>query len=252
MLSKKEIQFIRSLKLKKYRQQHGTFVAEGEKWLNEIIQTQHPVQHIYLTTQLWFDKLYSIPAYRGKVTLINDKTLQKISQLKSPNKVLCLLNQFTPVINQTLLKKHFTIVCDDVSDPGNMGSIIRSACWFGYPQIICSPNCVDIYNAKVVQATMGTLLKVNILTTPLIPLFDQTPNIPIYVSSLNGQSLQQLQPVKPGFLVIGNESKGVRPIILNKTQHLIKIDGSGQAESLNASVAAGVLMYYFSLPKADD
>jgi len=149
------------------------------------------------------------------------------------------------VLAQDLLTQQITIVCDDISDPGNMGSIIRTACWFGYPQIICSPNCVDIYNAKVVQATMGTMLKVNILSTQLIPLFEQLPEIPVYASSLLGEPLSQFKSVKNGFLVIGNESKGVSPLILNTAKHLIKIEGSGEAESLNAAVAAGVFMFYF-------
>lgn len=249
MLSKKEIQFIRSLKLKKYRQKYATFIAEGEKWMDEIINAQYPVQNIYTTSLHWFEKSNSLPFYQGKVTLINEKTLQKISQLKTPNKILCVLNQPAITLNQAYLNQHITLVCDDISDPGNMGSIIRTACWFGYPQIICSPNCVDVYNPKVVQATMGTLLKVHIFRAELIPLFEQLPEIPVYASSLNGKSLSQYNSVKKGFLVIGNESKGVSQSILTKAQHLVKIEGSGDAESLNASVAAGVFMFHFKKNK---
>lgn len=245
MLSKKEVQFIRSLKLKKYRQLHHTFIAEGEKWLNEILKVHYPVQHIYTIEESIFKKIASYPIYEGKVTLINEKTLQKISQLKTPNKVLCLLKMSKSTLNDSDLSKHINIVCDDISDPGNMGTIIRTACWFGYPQIICSPNCVDIYNPKVVQSTMGTMLKVNICSMPLLNLFEQKYDIPLYATSLQGKSLQQIGTPSNGFLVIGNESKGVRPTILDKAHHLIKIEGSGQAESLNASVAAGVLMFAF-------
>jgi len=171
--------------------------------------------------------------------------LQKISQLKTPNKVLCILNIKKNTLNETHLSKHINIVCDNISDPGNMGTIIRTACWFGYPQIICSPNCVDIYNPKVVQATMGTMLKVNIWAEPLLNLFEKKSTIKIYSTSLAGKPLQQLSPPENGFLVIGNESRGVSQAILDKAHHLIKIEGSGQAESLNASVAAGVLMFAF-------
>lgn len=245
MLSKKDIQFIRSLKLKKYRQQYQTYIAEGEKWLQEIVKANYPVQHIYVTTANLLQKLGNTPQYKNKVTLISEKALKQISQLKTPNQALCLLKIPQLVLNEKLLKNNITIVCDNISDPGNMGTIIRTACWFGCTQIVCAPQCVDVYNSKVIQATMGTLLHVNALTIEPAHLFKQNTTLPIYAASLNGKPINEIKLTKNGFLIIGNESKGIRPQLLSQASHLIKIEGSGLAESLNASVAAGIMMYHF-------
>jgi len=246
MLSKKEIQLLRSLGQKKYRQQHQLFIAEGEKWLFEIVNNRFPVEQIYLSSEKLFTTVNQYSEYKGKVTLINEKNLQKISQLKTPNQALCLLKIPKTTLQQKKLFQQVSIVCDEIKDPGNMGTIIRTACWFGYPQIICSENCVDVYNPKVVQASMGTMLHMNIYYTPLEEFFENNKDLPVYVSDLNGKPLKETSFQQKGFLVLGNEAHGVRPTILKQADHLIKIEGGGKAESLNVAVAAGILMFYAS------
>jgi len=244
MLSKKEIQFIQSLKIKKYRHKTATFIAEGENWLNEVLTIQAPVKNIFTSNENIFNTIKKIKYYTNHVRLINEKTLAKISQQKTPNKVLCLL----PFLNDALavfsFQQNFTLVCDDIRDPGNLGTIIRTACWFGIEQIILSETCVDIYNNKVTQASMGALLHINIVYQNLETLFYQHKNIPIYATSLKGQMLDKTQNYAPGFILIGNEAKGISEPLLTLSKHHIKIKGSGKAESLNAAVAAGIIMNY--------
>jgi len=242
MLTKKEIQFIQSLKLKKYRHKATTFVAEGENWFNEIIAAKATIKHIYTSNQNIYNIAVNIRDYKHKVTLINEKTLDKISQQKTPNKVVCLLPFFSQQFNAKILQKKFTLTCDDIRDPGNLGTIIRTACWFGIEQIILSETCVDIYNSKVVQASMGTLLHINIAYKNLETLFKEHTEIPIYATSLNGNILDKNIKHPPGLILIGNEAKGVSKDLLNLSTHLIKIKGNGKAESLNAAVAAGIVL----------
>jgi len=244
MLTKKEVQFIQSLKLKKYRHNTTTFIAEGENWLNEIITSKAVVKHIYTCNDIIYDKVSKIEYYSNKVTLINEKILGKISQQKTPNKVLCLLPFLKSEINRKKLQQNFTLVCDDIRDPGNLGTIIRTACWFGIEQIFLSETCVDIYNAKVTQSTMGALLYTNIIYRNLKNLIKSNNNIPIYATSLKGKTLDKNEKYKPGFILIGNEANGVSKALLDLSTHHIKIKGSGKAESLNAAVAAGIIMNY--------
>jgi len=242
MLTKKEIQFIQSLKLKKYRHKSSTFIAEGENWLNEILTAKVPVQHIYTFDANIFKSINNLKKYNNKITLLNEKTLVKISQQKTPNKVLCLLSFFKNELNTKVLQQNFTLVCDDIRDPGNLGTIIRTACWFGIEQIILSESCVDIYNPKVTQATMGTLLHTKIVYKNLEDLFKENKKIPVYATSLKGEILDKNIEYKPGFIVVGNEAKGISKKLLDLSTHHIKIQGGGKAESLNAAVATGIIL----------
>lgn len=244
MLTKKEIQFIQSLKLKKYRHKSATFIAEGENWLKEIIAFKAKVKHIYTSNENIYHSVKNKTDFAGKVTLINEKILVKISQQKTPNKVLCLLPFFKNEINTKKLIQNFTLVCDDIRDPGNLGTIIRTACWFGIEQIILSESCVDIYNPKVTQATMGTLLHTKVSYQNLTNLFKNNKNIPIYATSLKGELLDKSKTYPPGFILIGNEAKGISKTLLDLSTHHIKIKGSGKAESLNAAVATGIILNY--------
>jgi len=244
MLTKKEIQFIQSLKLKKYRHKTATFIAEGEKWLNEIIAAKTTVKQIYTCSETIYNAIKKVMPYANKVTLINEKTLNKISQQKTPNKVLCLLPFLNNEINNKTLQQNYTLVCDDIRDPGNLGTIIRTACWFGVKQIILSKSCVDIYNAKVIQSTMGALLHSKIIYKNLEELFNNNKNIPIYATSLKGELLNKTKTYATGFILIGNEANGISKPLLKLSKHHIKIKGGGKAESLNAAVAAGIVLNY--------
>lgn len=240
MFSKKTVQFIRSLKLKKYRHQHQSYIAEGDKWFNEIIQNDVLPDAIFLTDKQLIDQYQLTEKYIDKISIIKPKELEQISQLKTPNKVLCLLPFFSSKLNINTFKEDFTLVCDNIKDPGNLGTIIRTASWYNFKQIILSPECVDIYNSKVVQSTMGALLHVNIHQTELIELFKENVNVPIYPATLKGKNIKQAK-LENGFVVIGSESHGVDKAILKLTSERITIPKYGKAESLNAAVAAGII-----------
>jgi len=237
-----EIQFIQSLKLKKYRHKNTTFIAEGENWFNEVIVAKASVIHIYTSNQNIYNTAANIKDYQHNVTLINEKTLDKISQQKTPNKVVCLLPFFKHQLNTKILQKKFTLVCDDIRDPGNLGTIIRTACWFGIEQVILSESCVDVYNPKVVQASMGTLMYTKIIYQNLESLFKENKKTPVYASSLKGEELNKNESYPFGFIVVGNEAKGISKKLLQLSTHHLKIKGRGKAESLNAAVATGIIL----------
>jgi len=240
MISKKQIQFIRSLKLKKYRHQQQMFIAEGEKWLNEIIQNEVHSESIFLTDEKLIDQYKITVPYLDKISIIKPKELEQISQLKTPNKIVTVLPIFNNKLNITDLKNDFTLVCDNIKDPGNLGTIIRTASWYNFKQIILSENCVDIYNSKVVQSTMGALLHLNIYQCNLIELFKQHKQIPIHATAIKGKAIRSLE-LKSGFVVIGSESHGVGKEILKLCTNRISIKKYGKAESLNVAVATGII-----------
>ena len=136
------------------------------------------------------------------------------------------------------------LMLDTIQDPGNLGTIIRTADWFGFKHILCSPGTADCFNPKVIQSTMGSIFRVNIRYADLFKTIEEHPQIPVWITSLEGNDIRQLKPVDNVFLVVGNESKGVHPDIEKKADQKVFIPGLGNAESLNAAVAAGIMMFW--------
>ncbi|HEX8676622.1 MAG TPA: RNA methyltransferase, partial [Segetibacter sp.] len=159
---------------------------------------------------------------------------------QTPNEVVVIAQQFVPA-DEPKLKGRLTIVLDGIQDPGNMGTIIRIADWFGLHQIICSNDCVEMYNYKVVQSTAGSILRVSCWYKDLHQ-WKPDINIPVFGALLNGQNIYSIGKVKEGLLVIGNESKGIRDPFISKITHPVTIPKSGLAESLNAAVATGIIV----------
>jgi len=143
---------------------------------------------------------------------------------------------------EPLFENRISLILDDIQDPGNLGTIIRNADWFGIENIICSENCVDCYNPKVVQSTMGSLSRVNIVYTDLISFIKKKVGISLYAAALSGTSIYKIEKIKEAFILIGNESKGVHEDILKLATHKITIPKYGHAESLNAAVASGIIL----------
>jgi TrmH family RNA methyltransferase len=164
-----------------------------------------------------------------------------MSLLKTPNKVVAVFKQRMPSLAPVLNNK-ISLMLDDIQDPGNMGTLIRIADWFGIENIICSENCVECYNPKVVQATMGSLASVNILYTDLIAFIQKNKKINIYAAALSGASVFEMGKIKQGIILIGNESKGIHSDLLKLAFEKITIPRFGHAESLNAAVAAGIIL----------
>lgn len=236
MLSKNELKYIQSLCQKKQRQATGMFLAEGPKIVDELLNSHFTVNKVYATDEWDAGKL----ADPSILTRVSAHELAKISGLQTPQQILAVARQYWPDA-APLLNQKITLVLDGIQDPGNLGTIIRIADWFGIQEIVCSLDTVDCYNPKVVQATMGSLLRVKIWYEAL-PAFLAKQQMPILGALLSGQSVYATQVDDPSLLVIGNEAKGIREELLPLINQPISIPGKGGAESLNAGVATGILV----------
>ncbi len=241
MLSKNELKYIQSLCHKKQRTAERLFIVEGVKLVHEIITTGYPVKNIYATDQ-WIAPDGNLP-----VTRITEQELNKISSLQTPNQVLAVVHQ-QEITDEPELNDSLTLVLDGIQDPGNMGTMIRIADWFGILQIIASEDTVELYNPKVIQSTMGSFMRVKIWYRDIASLL-KGREVPVYGAVLDGVSMYEIQPPKAGILVIGNESKGIRQDLQSLIDHRITIPKMGHAESLNAAVAMGILVSQFKKPR---
>jgi len=238
MLSKAQISLITSLQNKKYRKQHGLFIVEGIKSVMEFISSSYEVESIFYTgdANTKVGKIsHNIKSYE-----LTDTEFQKISTLKSPQGILALVKlPLQQKIVPSNLKNKFSLVLDDVQDPGNLGTIIRTAEWFGIEHIICSIGTVDAYNPKVVQATMGSLARLQIHYTDLTDFIPAT-GLKVYGALLNGQSIYQTVWANEGLIDMGNEGNGISDEIIALIDQAITIPRIGQAESLNVAVATTI------------
>jgi TrmH family RNA methyltransferase len=177
-------------------------------------------------------------------TEISELELSGISQLKTPNQVLAVFKKFETSAGSP--KEKISLVLDCIQDPGNMGTIIRTADWFGTSQVICSNDCADIYNPKVVQATMGSIARVSVFYTNLPEWLSEQKSVRIYAAVLQGKDVTKMNKIKEGIVIIGNESKGIHENILQLANEKITIPRKGRAESLNAAVATGIILSYLA------
>lgn len=238
MLSNKAVKDIQSLRDKKRRDEAGQFVAEGPKIVAEMITAAPGAIVCVYALQQWVAANQGLAA-NVPVTVIDERTLERISHLQTPNLVLALMRQF-PAVPPTVTSG-WALYLDTVQDPGNMGTIIRLADWFAINHIVCSTGCADVYNPKVVQSTMASLARVNIWTDAGGDWL-HAQQVPVFAAALDGRSLYEQEKPKAGILIIGNESKGIRAEYLSLATHAVTIPRLGQAESLNAAVATGILL----------
>ena len=243
MLTKKIVKYIQSLNLKKFRDTEGAFIAEGPKVVGEFLSSKKFVCNIICAEIDWLleNKTLMIETPSESVFVVDENWLQRISFLKTPNKVVAVFKEIKPS-KDIILKNKITIMLDELQDPGNLGTIIRIADWFGIENIICSENCVDCYNPKVVQSTMGSLARVTILYTDLNSFIKNNDEIKIYGAALSGTSIFEIGKIKEGIILIGNESKGIHETLFNSVSKKITIPRFGNAESLNAAVALGIIL----------
>ena len=229
-LSKNKIKWIRSLRLKKNRDAEALFIVEGTKMVQEILDGDFAHVECLVTTDESFDSMSL--AFHTDVS-----TMKSISGLSTPGTLLA-------VIRKPELKTEevgWTLALDGVQDPGNMGTIIRTADWFGIKEIICSQNTVDCFNPKVIQSTMGSIFRVNVRYENLEEYFDKESR-PIYGALLEGENMHTITPPKEGILLMGNEGSGISSELIAAISHPIHSPGSGGAESLNVAVATGILL----------
>ena len=233
MLSKSEIKYLRSLKLKKFRQKYDQFMVEGEKTIFELCTNSDMVQKVFGFESKRPDFL----AEEKEYICVTKKELEQISTQKSPQGLLALANK-KPA--QEKLESNFAIALDDIQDPGNLGTIIRIADWYGINSIICSPNSVDLYNPKTLAATMGSFCRVNVEYKDLadyLKAFDGN----IYACTMEGSSIYEISPKGKGIILIGNEGQGIKAELVSLCNNNVSIPRKGKAESLNAAIATAII-----------
>lgn len=241
MITKLQVKYIQSLGQKKFRDEEAVFIAEGPKIINELLCAPGLIPLILYATKEWIERnSTTIETGSAQLVEIKEQELERISFLQTPNEVMGIFKK--PVYAKPVFAGAVSLMLDGIQDPGNLGTIIRIADWFGISNIICSHDCADAYAPKVVQSTMGSIARVNVLYTGLVEWVQREGSLPLYAATLDGQSLNELQPVKEGIIVTGNESKGISPALLELCRHRVTIPRLGHAESLNAAVATGIIL----------
>jgi TrmH family RNA methyltransferase len=239
MLSKSQISFVKSLHQKKYRKETGLFIIEGIKSLTEFLPSDYQIESIFFLPE--YRPLLPESSSNIKLFEVNNADLAKISTLQTPPGVLALLKiPAAGAANIEVCRNTFSIALDQVQDPGNLGTIIRTADWFGFKNIICSENTVEVYNPKTVQATMGSLARVHVFYTNL-PAFLKKVEVPVYAAMLEGESLFKINWKKEGIVVLGNEGQGISAQVSDCVAHSITIPRIGAAESLNVSISGAII-----------
>lgn len=260
MLSKAKIKYVRSLEQKKFRQQEGAFVAEGTKTVGDLMAVMPP--RLILATRQWIDAQHILP--RCEIIEVSDDELRKASFLQHPQQVIAVFPMephaqgfslkgepaYAQDMPNTVLANKWdqatlSLALDGVQDPGNLGTIIRIADWFGIETIYCSHDTADAFNPKVVQATMGSIARVHIIYCDLLQLLNALPeNTPIYGTLLNGENIYRQELATHGLIIMGNEGKGISPAVAAKVNCRLLIpnfpDGRETADSLNVAVATAI------------
>jgi len=233
MLVKAQVKYIQSLGQKKFRDEEGAFIVEGPKMVRELLQAPN-LELVYLVATAAFRDT-GIPFIEVK-----DSELERVSFLSTPNQVLAVFKK--PVFPAADPGKGITLVLDGIQDPGNLGTIIRIADWFGVRQVICSRDSADVFSPKATQSTMGSITRVQVLYDDPAALLTRYPGMPVYTAVLEGKSIYHQARIAKGWIVIGNESKGIRGDLLKQATDPITIPRVGEAESLNAAVATGIIL----------
>lgn len=239
MITKAQVKHIRSLEDKNYRKESNSFLVEGDKMVKEALLSQIKVQEIF-AIESWLKIHHSLLPQDVKVYEVSNSELERLSLLKTPNSVLA--SMALPMMEKPKTEGRY-ILLDTIQDPGNMGSIIRIADWFNLDGVTLYGACTDPFSPKCVQSSMGSILRVSIGDVTLEDLQHRYANVSIIGASLDGKALRQSESWKNGFIAIGNESKGISDEIKSICTSLLKIEGGGKAESLNAAVAAGIICH---------
>ena len=256
VLSKNQIKRIRSLKHKKFRDRHGLFAVEGSKVVRELASAdahEHSRFHIHslYATLGWLNHNRESLTGSYPVTGISEQDLEKISFLSTPNEALALVKIPEYELNPESLQAELTLVLDSVRDPGNLGTIIRIANWFGIPNIVCSPDSADLFNPKTIQSTMGSFLSVSVFYTALCPLlsyFYHETSLPVYGAFLSGVNIYTHPLESHALIVLGNESQGISEQIMPFIRTRLNIPAfspDNKPDSLNVAQAAAIICSEF-------
>ena len=236
MITKNTIKQVASLRQQKFRKELGLFVVEGRKMVEELLCSHFTVKALYATE----DCLDLFP----QAKTVTEVQMAQMSGQDTPPGILAIVS--IPKTQQLSSSPRFILALDGIANPGNMGTIIRTAEWFGIRDIVCSPDCVEVWNPKVIQATMGSIFRANIVEADLTQFLSeqQRQGKAVYGALLEGKNLFEMKDCKDGIIVIGSESHGIRKEVLPHITCPITIPrvGASQTESLNASVAAAIIM----------
>ena len=238
MITKNQFKYIQSLGQKKPRDADNVFIAEGPKLVNELLLSPIcNVTHIYAVSN-WIAQNKQL---QSEIVEVTHEELEKISQLNTPNQVVAIAEKIK-WNGEPQVKNKVSLVLDTIQDPGNLGTIIRLADWFGIETIFCSNDSADIYNPKVVQSSMGSITRVRAEYMDLTDLLKHNNEIRLYATVLDGRDITKMEKLNEGLIVIGNESKGISEEILKLSNVKITIPKKGNAESLNVAVATGIIL----------
>ena len=238
MVSKNQIKLITSLQQKKYRNINKLFFAEGVKVIQELLQSNFELEHLY-STQDDFEEVS-----KEKKTRIEDNDLKKISALSTPNTCLAV---FKIPVEKNRIESGLIVALDSVRDPGNLGTILRLCDWYGINQLLCSKETVDIYNPKVVQATMGSIARVNVNYVDLNVFIKET-KLPVFGTFMDGENIYKSVLPQEGIIVMGNEANGISAELEKLIQNRLTIPRFGniqKTESLNVATATAIVLSEF-------
>ena len=242
MISKNQFKYIRQLEQKKYRRREGLFVAEGTKVVGDLLQRYQP-KAIYAMSEFILAHP-NLSQMDCEITEVTSNELQRLSFQQHPQQVLALFPIPDHSYSRSTINDQLTIALDGVQDPGNLGTIIRIADWFGIDTIYCSEDTVDAWNPKVVQATMGSIARVNIIYMNLLEMLDALPSsFPVYGTLLDGENIYQQPLSENGLIIMGNEGNGISEAVRQRINHRLFIPSYHQgdtAESLNVAIATAI------------
>lgn len=246
MISKAKIKYIHSLEQKKNRKAEGVFVAEGPKVVGDLLDTMRP--RLVVATEQWLCQQSVLP--QCEVVEVTEDELRKVSFLQHPQQVLAVFPQPESISGAGLFENNSNLVLalDGVQDPGNLGTIIRIADWFGIEQIVCSQETADAWNPKVVQATMGSIARVHVSYCDLASFLDSLPEgTPVYGTLLDGDDINKAEIQNRGVVIMGNEGNGISPAIAQRVTHRLLIPnypaGRKTADSLNVAIATAITCF---------
>ncbi len=249
MLVKSQVKYIQSLSQKKLRDEEGVFIAEGPRIINELLNAGNMMPRQLFATAEWLSAYAEAAAgeprkasqVKDLLVEVSPSELERISFLQTPNQVLGIFSK--PVFPAGRdMRDTVSLMLDTIQDPGNLGTIIRCADWFGVGTVICSNSSADVFSPKVVQSTMGSIARVQVLYEDLPAFIRSHKELPVYAAALEGIGIDKLSPMRSGIILIGNESKGISEELLALSQKRITIPRRGAAESLNAAVATGIIL----------
>ena len=239
MITKNTIKQIASLRQQKFRKELGLFIVEGCKMTEELLHSDFETVGLYATEAF----LAEFPSFFN-AEIVSEMQMEQMSGLDTPPGILAVVK--IPKQGEIKTRSRLILALDGISNPGNMGTLLRTAEWFGIRDVVCSFDCVEFWNPKVVQATMGSLFRVKVWTTDLVAFLSKAKNVgkAVYGALLEGENLFQLKEKPEGIIVIGSESHGIKKEVLPYITHPITIPrvGDSKTESLNAAVAGAIIM----------